>query len=80
MRLHILSEKSKLFDGPIDQIQVPSSVGPFQIKPKHAPILAHLVNGVVTYTPKGTSLQRLPIQKGILHASKDHIALLVTPA
>lgn len=53
LHLHIISPEKQVFDGDIEQVTLPGSLGSFTILPHHAPIVSSLQAGVLTYVADG---------------------------
>jgi F-type H+-transporting ATPase subunit epsilon len=50
IHLEVVTPERQLFSGPVDQVTVPSSQGYLGILPGHAPLLAELGIGEISYT------------------------------
>jgi len=76
MYLEIITPEKKLFAGEIKLIQVPGSMGSFEILKKHAPIISTLSEGVVRIlSPEGIET-KFNIGGGVIEAKEDKIILL----
>jgi F-type H+-transporting ATPase subunit epsilon len=49
IHLEVVTPEKQLFSGPVDEVTVPSTVGYLGILPGHAPLLAELSIGEVSY-------------------------------
>nr|WP_314698124.1 F0F1 ATP synthase subunit epsilon [uncultured Prevotella sp.] len=76
LTLRIVSPERVVFTGEVDSVQVPGSIGPFEILNNHAPIISTLVEGKVTYSIKGTTTE-LPIVGGFVEVKKNLVSLCV---
>tara|TARA_B100001996_G_scaffold380857_1_gene369128 strand:+ start:1687 stop:1971 length:285 start_codon:yes stop_codon:yes gene_type:complete len=90
MYLEIISPEETLFNGEIDSISVPGSLGSFQVLENHAPIVSSIDSGKVTIRGKFDSskkyanyFERLDdnvlvfnISSGTIEVNKNRIILL----
>ena len=49
LHLRIVSPEKVVFDGKVDSVLVPGTLGSFEILKDHAPIISSLEKGVVVY-------------------------------
>ena len=76
LKLRIVSPEKVVYDGPIESIKVPGSLGSFEILDKHAPIISSLTNGVVEYKNNG-GVHNLNIEGGFVEVKKNEVSLCV---
>ena len=76
LQLRIVSPEKIEFDGVIESVIVPGTMGQFEILNDHAPIISTLQKGMVEYTTKEgkTSLE---IQGGFVEVQKNVVSLCV---
>lgn len=76
LTLKIVSPERVVYDGPIERIKVPGTVGSFEILDNHAPIISSLEVGVVEYvTSEG--VVSLEINGGFVEVRKNEVNLCV---
>ncbi len=76
LKLRIVSPEKVIFDGDIESITVPGTLGSFEILNNHAPIISSLGIGKVIYvTSKAT--EELDIQGGFVEVQKNMVELCV---
>ena len=76
LQLTIVSPEKIEFDGIVESVLVPGTMGQFEILVDHAPIISTLQKGVVVYdTAEGkTSLE---IQGGFVEVQKNVVSICV---
>lgn len=52
LKLKIVSPEKVVYDGDIESVIVPGTLGQFEILDNHAPIISSLTDGMVVYTGK----------------------------
>ena len=79
LQLRIVTPEKIEFDGVIESVIVPGTMGQFEILNDHAPIISTLQKGMVEYTTKEgkTSLE---IQGGFVEVQKNVVSLCVEMA
>lgn len=55
LHLNIISPEKTLYDGDIERVTLPGTLGPFTIYPHHAPIISSLEKGSIEYIPADES-------------------------
>ncbi len=78
-RLEIATPDRPVLDLPVTEAEIPASTGYVGILPGHAPLLAELGNGVLTYKAAGRE-ESLIIHEGFLEVLPDHVRVLPTSA
>lgn len=53
MNISVLTPDRKIFVGAIKSVILPGTLGEFQIKDRHAPLVSSLTNGSITLTTSG---------------------------
>lgn len=76
LSLKIVSPEKRVFDGEVENVIVPGSLGSFEILMDHAPIVSSLESGKVEYTTKD-GRQSLMINGGFVEVCKNEISLCV---
>ena len=76
LQLKIVSPEKVEYDGAVERILVPGTMGQFEILNDHAPIISTLQKGTVEYVNKEgkTSLE---IQGGFVEVQKNKVSLCV---
>lgn len=79
LQLRIVSPEKIEFDGAVESVIVPGTMGQFEILTDHAPIISTLQPGMVDYTTSDgrTSLE---IQGGFVEVQKNVVSLCVEMA
>lgn len=54
--LRVLSPEGLLFEGAVSRVTLPGSQGRFTVLPQHAPLLASLTRGDLTFMPLATEV------------------------
>ena len=77
LQLKIVSPERIEFDGEVESVLVPGSLGQFEILNDHAPIISTLDKGVVEYgLPQGRKV-RLEILGGFVEVQQNVVSLCV---
>ena len=79
LQLRIVSPEKIEFDGVIESIIVPGTMGQFEILNDHAPIISTLQKGMVEYTTT-EGKNSLEIQGGFVEVQKNVVSLCVEMA
>lgn len=76
LQLKIVSPERIEFDGAVESVLVPGTMGQFEILQDHAPIISTLQSGVVVYaTAEGKT--ELEIQGGFVEVQKNVVSLCI---
>ncbi|MES5133076.1 ATP synthase F1 subunit epsilon [Hoylesella timonensis] len=76
-RLKIISPEKRIFDGEVNRVTVPGTLGEFEILVNHAPIISSLESGKVSYEIATGELTQLEIESGFVEVQKNVISLCV---
>ena len=76
LQLRIVSPEKVEYDGAVESVLVPGTVGQFEILNDHAPIISTLQKGVVEYTTKEGKVE-LNILGGFVEVQKNVVSLCV---
>ncbi len=79
LELRIVSPERIEYDGQVESVLVPGSMGQFEILQDHAPIISTLQNGEVVYTTKEGRVS-LSIQGGFVEVQKNVVGVCVEMA
>lgn len=77
LKLKIVSPEKVFFEGEIESIVVPGSLGRFEVLVGHAPIISSLEKGSVEYTTLDGEKTQFDILGGFVEVQKDVISLCV---
>lgn len=72
LNLSIRTLSESLFSGPVERVKLPGQMGSFEIRPGHAPLIAGLTSGEVTYVTGG-GIQQVPVQRGAVRVEKNQV-------
>lgn len=76
LRLKIISPEKIVFQGEVESVLVPGTLGSFEILKDHAPIISSLEVGKVEYATK-EGKQQLNIQGGFVEVKKNEVSLCI---
>ena len=76
LQLKIVSPEKIEFDGEVESVLVPGTIGQFEILNDHAPIISTLQKGIVEYGTKEGKV-RLKILGGFVEVKKNEVSLCV---
>lgn len=79
LKLKIVSPERIEFDGEVESVIVPGTMGNFEILTNHAPIISSLQKGTVEYTGKAGKTQ-VDIIGGFVEVQKNEVSLCVEKA
>ena len=77
MQLRIVSPEKVEYDGAVESVLVPGTMGQFEILINHAPIISSLDKGKVVYTLPGGEKKPLDICGGFVQVQKNVVSLCV---
>ena len=77
LKLKIVSPERIEFEGEVDSVLIPGSMGQFEILVNHAPIISSLDKGRVVYTLPGDEKKSLDICGGFVEVQKNVVSLCV---
>lgn len=76
LMLKIISPEKIVFNGEVENVTVPGTLGSFEVLNDHAPIISSLEKGHVIYTVNGEK-QELEIIGGFVEVKRNEISLCV---
>ena len=76
LQLRIVSLEKVEYDGAVESVLVPGTIGQFEILNDHAPIISTLQKGAVEYTTKEGKVE-LNILGGFVEVQKNVVSLCV---
>ena len=77
LKLKIVSPERIEFEGEVESVLVPGSLGQFEILVNHAPIISSLDKGRVVYALPGGEKKPLDICGGFVEVQKNNVSLCV---
>jgi F-type H+-transporting ATPase subunit epsilon len=76
VKLEIITPERRLFDGTVKLVQLPGTLGSFEILKNHAPIISTLVKGTIKVITETDQQQLIDIKSGIVEAKANIISIL----
>lgn len=76
LKLRIVSPEKVVFNGEVENVTVPGTLGSFEILTDHAPIISSLEEGRVEYTTK-EGRQQMQIRSGFVEVKKNEVSVCV---
>lgn len=76
LHLNIVSPEKELFNGEVESVTLPGTMGSFSILPQHAPIVSSLGTGKLIYATDGEE-HELDIQSGFVEMSNGRVAVCI---
>jgi F-type H+-transporting ATPase subunit epsilon len=77
MSLEIVTPDKQVFSGEIRLIQLPGSLGSFEILKGHAPIISTLEKGQIKVIQRDGEEIFYPVSSGVIEATDNNIIVLV---
>jgi F-type H+-transporting ATPase subunit epsilon len=77
LQLKVVSPEKVMFDGTIESIVVPGTLGRFEILVDHAPIISSLEKGEVEFTKSDGEKIQFNILGGFVEVQKNVVSLCV---
>ena len=75
MFLEIITPDKKIFAGEVTSVQVPGSMGQFQMLKNHAPIISTLINGKVNVKTDKETLSFI-VKSGVVEMLNNKVVVL----
>lgn len=75
--MKIVSPEKIVFDGNVEKVTVPGTVGRFEILKDHAPIISSLEKGDVEYVSEDGEKTQFGILGGFVEVKKNNVSLCV---
>lgn len=76
LKLKVISPEKVIYNGEVESVKVPGTLGSFEILSNHAPIISSLVKGKVEYSTKN-GVQTVDIDGGFVEVEKNEVSLCV---
>lgn len=77
LHLSIVSPEKEVYNGEVESVTLPGTIGAFTILPQHAPIVSSLRAGKLIYVPEGGEEQSLDIEGGFVELSGGVVSACV---
>ncbi len=77
LRLNIVSPEKELFDGEVERVTLPGTMGSFTILPQHAPIVSSLKAGTLSYVTQDGEEHTQEINGGFIEMNSNQVAVCV---
>lgn len=77
MHLEIITPEKKIYEGNIRLIQLPGSLGSFEILENHAPVISTLTQGTIKVIDENSETNTFDINGGIIESNTNKIIVLV---
>ena len=77
LKLKVVSPERIEFEGEVESVLVPGTLGQFEILTNHAPIISSLDKGKVVYSLPGGEKKSLEICGGFVEVQKNVVSLCV---
>lgn len=78
LHLSIVSPEKMIFDGRVNSVTLPGTIGSFTILPQHAPIVSSLQAGKLSYVTESNEEQVMEIQGGFVEMSDGEVSVCIT--
>ncbi len=75
MQIDILTPEKMLYSGEADRIQLPGTVGKFEILQDHAPLISSLAEGELKIT-NGDAVKKILISGGFVEVLNNNVTVL----
>ena len=77
MNIVVLTPDREIYKGAVNMVQVPGTLGLFQVLKNHAPIVSSLENGAVILKKEEGGDLSFNIERGFIEVLNNEISLLV---
>lgn len=77
LRLKIISPEKVIFNGDVESVLVPGSMGSFEILTDHAPIISSLNEGKVAFCSLNGEKKSLMVKEGFVEVKKNEVSICV---
>jgi F-type H+-transporting ATPase subunit epsilon len=80
MLLEIIAPDHQLYSGEVDLVQVPGSMGSFEILRNHAPIISTLEPGKIKIVEQNGTVRFFEVDGGVIESKNNKIIILAESA
>ena len=77
LRLKVISPEKILFDGDVESVTVPGTLGEFEVLENHAPIISSLNAGKMMFVVSNEGKMEINIAGGFVEVQKNEVSLCV---
>ncbi len=77
LKLKIVTPERIAYDGEVESVLVPGTMGQFEILTDHAPIISSLGKGIVEYAVSGGTKEQLQVSGGFVAVQQNEVSLCV---
>jgi ATP synthase F1, epsilon subunit len=77
LRLKVISPEKILFDGDVESVTVPGTLGEFEVLENHAPIISSLNAGKMMFVVPNEGKMEINIAGGFVEVQKNEVSLCV---
>ena len=74
--LEIISAEQTLVNCLVNSVELPGTLGRFEVLPDHAPLLSSLAPGEIVFTAGGKT-DRIPVRGGFVEVADNHVSVCV---
>ena len=78
LRLSPVSPVSTIYEGEVQKVVLPGTMGSFEILPRHAPIVSSLKAGTIVYVTTDGEQHEQPIKGGFIEMSNDLVSVCMS--
>ncbi len=76
MKLKVISPEAVVFEGEVESVTLPGTIGAFTVLKNHASLISTLSAGTIVYTTAGSSVEeRTEIEGGIVDVDNNIISV-----
>lgn len=76
LRLTIAAPEGVVFEGEVESVSLPGTLGAFTVLPMHAPLISSLAGGKIVYV-RGGQPSELEVSSGFVEVRQDVVAVCV---
>ncbi len=76
VKLEIITPNEQLYQGNVQLVSLPGTMGTFEILNNHAPIISTLNQGIIKVVDKEKNTIQFEIKSGLVEASENNIWVL----
>lgn len=77
LHLNVISPDKEIFNGEVDSVTLPGTIGSFTILPQHAPIVSSLIAGKLAYTTTDGEEHVQDIKGGFIEMNSNKISVCI---
>lgn len=74
MQLEILTPETTFYNGEVDSITLPGTVGSFQLLNNHAPLISSLTRGILSFSAGG-HVREMEVTDGFVEVSHNKVTV-----